>query len=168
VSKTIHLIRHAKSSWDDPALDDIDRPLNKRGKGDVEVMAQAIFNAGCPFANVFCSPAKRARQTIKGLYKNLPTEPAPWQIDDRLYTFDSDDLVTWCRGIDSQLPSVVIVGHNPALTELSQFLIPDCEIENVPTCAYVNIELVISNWKNLEQGCGKLVGFLTPKQLKLG
>lgn len=136
--KKLHLIRHAKSSWADPSLADKQRPLNKRGQKSCGVMAKLILSVGCHFDHVFCSSAVRAQLTIKLINKNLTGAEIQWQLDDELYTFESDDLLRWCQGLDDVMSEVVIVGHNPALTELCNRL-TGCYLDNIPTCGYVQL-----------------------------
>lgn len=159
--KRIQLLRHAKSSWDNPDLDDIDRPLNKRGKRACKIMAERLLSAGCSFDFVVSSPAKRARRTIKRIARHLPDINVDWQIDDRLYTFDSDELLHYLRTLDEQICEPLIVGHNPALTELCNYLTAS-EIDNIPTCAYVSLRYAGETWQQLEHGCCQLENFIKP------
>ena len=164
--KKLHLIRHAKSSWADTALADIDRPLNKRGLKSCKVMATKIVEAGCGFDHVFCSPAVRARSTIEQLSAALPTTEIDWQIDEALYTFDVWDLRNWCYAIDEALLEVVIVGHNSALTDLINTF-GNTPIQNLPTCGYA--QLVFGHesediaWRSLSARSATLASFLKPK-----
>ncbi len=84
--KKIHLIRHAKSSWKGASLADIDRPLNKRGIKACDLMARAIFDAGCNFKHVYCSTAVRAQSTITLIDHSLFDVKVSWQLTDELYT----------------------------------------------------------------------------------
>ena len=157
-------MRHANSSWKDADLADIDRPLNKRGKRDCQFMGRYMEKANCDFNNVYCSPAQRAQSTINGLMDGLYAKAKTYQTVQDLYTFEYCDLVEFCHGIDNKHNSVVIVGHNPALTDLCHYLIPDCKIENIPTCAYVQLSLGCSTWAAISKGCGRLECFIYPKQ----
>ncbi|CAM3844414.1 phosphohistidine phosphatase [Vibrio aerogenes CECT 7868] len=162
--KTIHLIRHAKSSWKDESLADIKRPLNKRGLRTAPVMAKVICQAGCDFQAVFCSPAVRAQATIQLMHQSLPELDFHWETIADLYTFDSRDLLAWCRSMDDSLNEIVIVGHNPALTDLCEML-SGCEIKHIPTCGYV--KLVSASPLKWHQIVGKsfhMAAFLKPNQ----
>lgn len=160
--KKLHLIRHAKSSWSDGSLADIERPLNKRGLKSCEVMAEQIVKAGCAFEHVFCSPALRAQSTIENLCAQLTTKEISWQIDQALYTFEVRDLLAWCQGLDDSLTEVVVVGHNSALTDLIN-MVGDQPLENLPTCGYVQLALGDRTWKDLSAGSTELLSFLKPK-----
>ena len=165
-TRRLHLIRHAKSSWEHPELADIDRPLNNRGEWACTIMAAAIAEAGCNFSHVFASPARRAQMTIEELSNSLPEQRIRWITDSSLYTFDANEILGWCRELDDELLDVVIVGHNPALTDFCNH-VSDVFTENLPTCAYVQLEYSSCNgsWANMDLNTAKLLCLLTPKQI---
>lgn len=160
--KTLHLIRHAKSEWEKEDQRDIDRTLNSRGKEACKVMAHRIVSAGCHFDNVFCSPAVRAQQTIEGITATLLPKEVKWEVDYDLYTFDSAELLDWLDRLPDRIDEVVVVGHNPAITELNN-LLGDKHLDNVPTCGYVQMQLDIKTWNEIAANCGQLQEYLTPK-----
>ena len=159
--KTIHLIRHAKSSQGDRDLADIDRPLNERGLASCRVMAMKILDAGCPFDPVFCSPATRTQSTIEQISQALAPRQIQWQVDNALYTFEGQNLLKWCSALDDSMTAVVIVGHNPAMTDLVN-QVSDRPIKNLPTCGYAQL-CFKGSWQALSAGSAKLVSFLKPK-----
>ena len=161
--KKIHLIRHVKSSWEDDSLADIDRPLNKRGIKTCRFMAQHILDAGCCFDYVFCSLAIRAQLTIDLINSSLEGLDIQWQTEEQLYTFDSDTIFDWCRTLDESISELVIIGHNPALTELANY-IGDKPISNIPTAGVFCAELEIPSWAKISGRCGKLKFFEYPKK----
>ena len=168
--KKLHLIRHAKSSWANAALADIDRPLSPPGLEACQIMALQMVRAGCPFDPVFCSPALRAQSTIEQIAQQLPEREVGWQTDSALYTFEAQALLRWCRKLDNSLLEVAIVGHNAAMTDFCNQMgeTPQewpCQrlIENVPTCGYVQLAFEQDAWQDLSAGSGKLISFLTPK-----
>lgn len=161
--KTIHLIRHAKSSWDDVLLSDIERPLNHRGINSCMIMASHIHEAGCDFTHVFCSPAVRAQSTIELIADSLVEMNINWQVEEELYTFDSNNLLHWCQSLDDSLSEIVIVAHNPALTDFCNEL-SDADIQNIPTCGYVQLSSASCyEWWGLVDMRFELSVFLTPK-----
>lgn len=160
--KKLHLIRHAKSSWNNSYLADIDRPLNERGMRSCQTMAAKIAEAGCPFTDVFCSPAVRARSTIEQISETLADRRIDWQVDNALYTFDFQDLLRWCRGVDDVIAQIVIIGHNPAMTDFINEM-SDRTIENLPTCGYAQLWFETQSWQTLPAKSAKLVSFLKPK-----
>lgn len=163
--KRIHLLRHAKSSWGDASLADVDRPLNPRGLDCCRLMARPLVEVGCSFENVFCSPAVRAQSTIRLISENLSGINVEWQTDPTLYTFDSEDLHDWCRAIDDSISEILIVGHNPAFTEFCNEL-SGSDLRNIPTCGYVQLTATqVCTWKNISGAAFELTTFLRPKDL---
>ncbi len=160
--KKLHLIRHAKSSWATRSLADSDRPLNQRGIESCSIMATQIMNAGCHFDHVFCSTAVRAQSTIEHIHQQLTDHNFKWQLDDALYTFDYHVLLEWCRELDDSLSEVVIIGHNPALTDFCN-LVGDGDIDNLATCSYVQLAFNQDCWRELSVGSAELIHFLAPK-----
>ncbi len=166
--KKIHIIRHAKSSWEDQSLADIERPLNPRGLKIAPFMAQHIYDAGCRFEHLFCSPAVRTQSTIGLIAENLKeirTINIQWKTEKALYTFDSRDLHEWFKSLDDSMNEVVIVGHNPALTDFCNE-ISNSNLENIPTCGYV--QLVAQKkccWRKISKTPFQLKAFLRPKRL---
>lgn len=163
--KTVHLIRHAKSSWKHPELSDVQRPLNKRGRKACGIMAPRIVEAGCPLQNVFCSVATRAQLTIQGIADALTDQEVSWTSENQLYTFSSGDLLHFCQGLDDTLDNVVLVGHNPAMTGFTNGM-GDHYIDNLPTCGYVQIEFPADTWRELAPESGSTKAILTPKMFR--
>jgi phosphohistidine phosphatase len=164
--KTLHMLRHAKSSWDDPTLADVDRPLNGRGLKACSTMAGAMVESGCEFHNIFCSPAKRARSTIENIAAQLTGSDIRWQIDRDLYTFSAQDLLHWCHQLDDDLDQVMLVGHNPAITDFCNRLNRSGDyVANVPTCGYVRLQIE-GVWSELGDNAASLELLLTPKMLR--
>jgi phosphohistidine phosphatase len=162
--KKIHLIRHAKSSWKDDSLNDIARPLNKRGKKTCRFMAQHIADAGCCFEHIFCSPAVRAQSTIERISKSLKTD-LQWQTAEQLYTFDSESLFDWCRALDDTITEPLIIGHNSALTDFCNE-VSRSTVKNIPTCGYVQLSLGKDcSWQELAEGTAELTVFLRSKKI---
>ena len=162
--KTLHLIRHAKSSWDFPRLSDFERPLNARGLKSCRRMAPTIEQHAC-LSNVFASTAKRVQLTLININEHLTNGPIHWQTEGELYTFNWRTLLSWCQQLDEQLSEVTIVGHNPALTELCLYL-TDTSLDNLPTCGYAKLALNIDHWQALSYQCGQLSYLMTPKLVK--
>jgi len=160
--KTLHLIRHAKSSWQDPELADINRPLNQRGLDSCRVIATQMLNAGWNAQHIFASPATRVQQTLENLRLALEPLSLEWTTDDSLYTFNWQVLFSWCQQQANELDALTIVGHNPALTELHNCISHE-PLVNIPTCAYVKVVLDIQAWTQLQPNCGQTQVILKPK-----
>lgn len=163
--KKLHLIRHAKSSWGDPTLADIERPLNKRGIKTCRFMAQYIYEAGCPFKNVFCSPAVRAQSTIQLIDEALPDIDINWKTEKDLYGCGMEDLLQWCQALNDSMSEILIIGHNPTFTDFCNYL-SKSHISNIPTCGYVQLTVTENcNWQQLKNGSAELSTFLQPKEM---
>lgn len=161
--KTLHLIRHAKSSWAQPQLDDEKRPLKGRGRRDVARMAPALDAAGWGGGAIACSTARRARQTLKGLRRCLTASTVEPFYDEALYTFDPQTLLAWLRVRTED--ELTIVGHNPALQGLVGELTGRA-LDRLPTCAYCQLAVAVEDWADCGPGCAELRVFLTPRMLK--
>ena len=160
--KTIHLLRHAKSSWANLSLDDIDRPLNKRGVNACKLMAPQLIKANCYFEHVYCSTALRAQLTIEHISRQVSGKVIHWQLDSRLYTFDYNELTVRCQAMDNKLAEVTLIGHNPALTDLCNVL-ANARLENLPTCGYARLDCAIDSWQEVSPNCAIMTQLLTPK-----
>lgn len=158
--KILNVLRHAKSSWSEPGQSDIDRVLNGRGEKDCITMAPAMEKAGCLFDYVVVSPAARAQQTISGIESVL--EFGEWYTEADMYTFDWRALVECVSALADSFDEVLLVGHNPAITEFCNYH-SDARIDNVPTCSYARIQFEVSSWRDVAESKGKMLDFLTPK-----
>ncbi len=161
--KKLYLIRHAKSSWKDCRLHDLDRPLNGRGRRQLDVMRELIHATGAFEGSVFCSTAMRARLTLAGLLGDASPEMV--EFDGALYTFDDDDLFDWLEAREER--SLTVIGHNPALEDLADRLLKPGP-GHLPTCAFVAMEISANAWRDLEQAPARLLTFATPKQVAAG
>ena len=158
--KQLFLIRHAKSSWADDSLSDRERPLNARGNSQLAPLGRALAAHKAFAGKVYASEATRARQTLAGV---LPaTVPqSQTQICPQLYTFDHRKLVQWLRTLDDEA-SVALIGHNPALLELAQWLTASSPTQ-LPTGSFIHLHVPIRHWHGLEPGQATLEAFLTPR-----
>jgi len=163
--KTIHLLRHAKSSWANLSLDDINRPLNKRGINSCKLMAQHLAKERGVFTDIYCSTAMRAQLTIEHISRHLNQEKIRWQLDGKLYSFDHKELIRWCQALDNRQHEVTLIGHNPALTDLCNVL-ASADLENLPTCGYARLSCAIDSWQELSPNCAEMTQFLIPKMFK--
>ncbi len=164
--KTLHLLRHAKSAWDDPGLSDRERPLNKRGKRDAPRMGAALARRLSPMS-IAVSPARRARLTLDGLCSGWPAlADVLHHTEEELYTFNDRDLFDWIARQDDVHPALFLIGHNPAMTDLVNLLTGTYSLDNLPTAGYAELSLGIESWADLEPGCAALDCTLFPKQLR--
>ncbi|HKJ35218.1 MAG TPA: histidine phosphatase family protein [Solirubrobacterales bacterium] len=166
--RRLYLLRHAKSSWDDPALSDRERPLNKRGRKAAKRMAQHLGELDVAPAAVLVSPAARAAQTWDRIAAGLPEGTASWT-DDRIYSADSDQLLELLRELPSAFRSAMLIGHNPSIQGLATRLATDgAELSTLhrkfPTAALATLSFAVP-WIDLRPGVAELEGFVRPKQL---
>jgi phosphohistidine phosphatase len=161
--KTLLLLRHAKSSRDDPSLRDFDRPLNERGKDDAKRMGRFLRGEKLTVDVVISSPAKRARRTTE-LFLNaakLSNEPT---LDDSIYEAGLPELLRVLSDIDSSHTVAILIGHNPGFEELLVSLTG--QTARMPTAALACIDLSIGEWRDVHPRSGKVRWLVTPKELK--
>ena len=163
--KTLHLLRHAKSSWDQPGLSDRARGLNRRGQKDAPRMGDALAHTMAPMS-IAVSPARRAQLTLEGLCDGWPAlAELRHNTEEDLYTFSWDRLFDWIAGQEENQGSLFIIGHNPALTDLVNTLTGEYRLDNLPTAGYMQLQLHIDHWPDLLQGCAEIERRLFPKEL---
>ena len=163
--KTLHLMRHAKSAWDQPELPDRERKLNKRGKRDAPRMGEALAQEVVA-QSIVVSPARRAQLTLDGLCAGWPAL-ADFEhfTEESLYTFDSADLLEWISIQPNHHSSLFLIGHNPALTDLVNELVGSWSLDNLPTAGYARLTLNVETWSQVLAGSSALVRTLFPKEL---
>jgi len=169
--KLLYLLRHAKSSWDDPDLDDFDRPLNKRGRKAAKAMALHLREVGIVPDTVLCSPAKRTRETLKHLTSALGQ--APVQFDRRIYEASYQTLLLCLADLPSEVNSVLMIGHNPGLERLALYLMSDqghgpgaARLQDkYPTGSLAVLSAPAEGWGDLQVGSCRLDDFIRPADL---
>lgn len=160
--KKIIFVRHAKSSWDDPSQKDHDRELNKRGEESAKIMKKVLKHHLKECDQIFSSTAKRAKQTIE----IIANDEFNVIFKDELYTFDFQILLGIIKQFDHSLNKVVVVGHNPAFTDIVNALSPN-KIFNLPTCGAVGLLWEdAKHWVEIENQPGRLVLLDTPRNYK--
>lgn len=162
--KRLIIARHAKSSWDFPELDDYERPLNKRGKRDAPVMGRRLAQRKVKPESMITSPAKRAADTAKLIANEISFSLQKLKKDPSFYHASNRNMIGALHCISNDVKTLMIFGHNPGLTELTNFLSGE-DIYNIPTCGIAEIEFDISSWDEIEKNTGKLVSFDYPKKL---
>jgi phosphohistidine phosphatase len=160
--KTLFLIRHAKSSWDDTALPDKDRPLNDRGKRDAPKMGKRLAWRDVKPDLILSSPAMRALTTAEIIAKKLDYKRKDIVVDDRLYAGEADDLLNVIHKLGDKRERVILVGHNPELTELAHRL--SSEITHMPTCAVAAFTFDAKSWSNIGKAKPVKVALDYPKK----
>jgi phosphohistidine phosphatase len=163
------LLRHAKSSWDDPGLADRERPLAPRGRNAAGRLAAHLAEEPFRPNLVLCSPARRTRETLEPLARALG-EPRV-EFDAVLYGANADGLLARVRSLADDVGSVLLVGHNPALQNLALALaargerLSDLE-RKFPTGALAMLALDAPDWSSVQPRCATLTGFVKPRELR--
>jgi phosphohistidine phosphatase len=160
--KTLFIIRHAKSSWDDPSLDDFSRPLNERGEKDAPRMGKRLKEKEITVDLMISSPATRALKTCKAIAKVLEYTKEKIREERKLYHADADQILEILKSTKEPHDVVMIFGHNPGLTDFVNHLFNQT-IMNIPTAGIVAGKLNIDTWKEITFGCGEMLFFDFPK-----
>ena len=160
--KRVWVLRHAKSSWDDPGLVDHDRPLAPRGRRAAKSVARWVADNGVRPGLVLCSTALRAQSTLDLVVDALGAPEV--EIEDGLYHTSATDLLERLRALPTDIADVLVIGHNPALHELACVIAPPGP-EAFPTGALAELRLSIDAWADLRPGCGQLGTFIVPRSL---
>lgn len=162
--RTLTLVRHAKSSWNEPGLADIDRPLNQRGKRNAPEMAKWLVSQGEGPELILSSPANRALSTAKVMARALGHEAQTIQIEQEIYFAGIPGMLRTLERVDDGIRRVMMVGHNPVMTQwLNQLAAAD--IWNMPTCAIGIIGFDMDSWGLVDCTAGELLAYQTPKAL---
>ncbi len=161
--KRLYLVRHAKSSWKNNRLADIDRPLNGRGKRNLPLMAGRLRDNGAGPSLIISSPAKRARKTAKGLARGLGYPKKRISTIASLYGAGVTTLLDVVTGLEDNLDEVILVGHNPGITDLA-CLLSGRAIANVPTCGIVALDFVVDSWRQASPATAEFLFFDYPKK----
>jgi phosphohistidine phosphatase len=170
--KTLTLLRHAKSSWDDPVARDFDRPLNARGQRAAVIVGRHMRNERLAFDHVVASPAIRIVETVEQVEQGYGSALAPaW--DRRMYLASAASLLDVVHELPEGASSALLIGHNPGLEDLILMLIPDREgdalrdsvEEKFPTAALAVMTFDAAVWRDVKAGGGALVGFTRPRDL---
>ena len=167
--KTLILLRHAKSGWDDPVARDFDRPLNPKGQRAAVAMGRHMKSLGLEFDAVVASPAVRVVETLEQVATGYGGDLAPaW--DKRVYLASAATLLDLVHDLPDGADTVLMAGHNPGLEELVLGLVPggalrsDVE-EKFPTAALAELRFEAERWQDVEPGEGELVRFIRPRDL---
>jgi phosphohistidine phosphatase len=149
--KRLYLLRHAKSDWRDATLSDHDRPLNKRGQRDAPRIGAALAQRYAPMS-FYLSSACRAQATYEGLcagWHDLSNQQP--RTDNVLYTFDMAVLLAWLSKQSDTQAEIALIAHNPALTDLINFLVAPDTLTNLPTAGWAALTLPITDWADIDQ-----------------
>ncbi len=162
--RTLYVIRHAKSSWTYPHLEDYDRPLGVRGRRDVVKMAKYVKrNLKAPEL-ILTSPASRAFNTALFIADGWSVPEEKVVTEARFYHADDDEIIQVIAN-QKDYDILAVAGHNPGLTQLVNALTSGSYIDNLPTCGIVGIQFPIESWDEIEHTQGEQKFFITPKSI---
>ncbi len=162
--KTLLLMRHAKSSWKHPDLQDQDRPLNKRGEKDAPRMGKYLREKELVPQQILASPAKRVTQTVDGLLEKMNFKGKVEYIDS-LYLAEPTAYLSTLQNVPDKFERVMVVGHNPGLEGLLQIL--SGQVESLSTASIAHLILPIEHWADIKEDThGELVECVKPRDLK--
>ena len=164
--KKLFIVRHAKSSWDFPELDDFDRPLNKRGKANAPEMGRRLAEKDVLPDLLISSPAKRAAATARRIAEAIHYDKNKIIKEQEFYHGGVQNFVNIISQQEKDINTLMVFGHNPGLTDLANYL-ANAGIYNIPTCGIVEIDFDSDDWSDVAKGKGKLVSFDYPKKVSV-
>ena len=162
--KNLIIVRHCKSSWKDPRLSDFDRPLNKRGNIDGELMSNYLREKEKKIDKLILSTSIRTRLTSKYFIEKIHFNSISYL--DELYHASYSEIIKIISKIENNFNNIMVIGHNPGLTELINHF-TDMRIYNIPTTGIIKVEFKEAKWSKITENKGKIVYKKFPKELKL-
>lgn len=160
--KTLLLVRHAKSSWDDPAVSDFDRPLNERGKADAPIMAKRIKDKEILIDAFVSSSAKRARKTAKIFAHVFATKDDEIILAPELYLAQSATFISVISKLPPNFNTVAVFSHNPGITDFANSL-TTTKLDDMPTCSIFAVNIFSDDWAGFETAAKQFLFFDYPK-----
>jgi phosphohistidine phosphatase len=161
--RTLFIIRHAKSSWEDTSKRDFDRPLNERGLRVAPKMAALLKNKGVDPDLLVSSPAKRALNTALIFAKAFGIPDSEVAQREEIYEASVQDLLRLISSLPDTAQTVLLFGHNPTLTDLANRFTDDY-IANIPTCGIVKVDTAAISWDKMYEGNSRVVAKYFPKE----
>ncbi len=170
-NRVLYVLRHAKSSWEDPGLEDHERPLAPRGRRAAKVLAEHVRSSGIEPRVVLCSSARRTRETLEGV-----APPGEWLIEPDLYAASAGAVLARLQELPDAVESAMVIGHNPAMQVLVMRLASMRDGPNedsglgeiqrkFPTGSLATLSFG-GAWRKLAPGNAELVAYVRPKQLE--
>jgi phosphohistidine phosphatase len=165
--KRLTLVRHAKSSWKDRTLDDSQRPLSRRGEQDAPKMGARLLARKARPSLIMSSPAARALATAKLIADTLGYPMEFLQVEPRLYLATPKEMLALIAGQEDSFSDLLLVGHNPGMTEVANRLVPELRLDNLPTAGVVAMDFQTRKWSELPATRGELAYYDYPKNPEL-
>ncbi len=161
--KRLVLLRHAKSSWSEDGLPDSERPLSGRGERDAPRMGARLRDRDIRPDLVLSSHALRARRTAALIARTLDYPEDGLRLDARLYLATPLEILAVVAEQADAVDCLLVVGHNPGLTELTNLLLPDLDLANLPTAGTVVVDCATGRWAEIRDAQRELVSYDYPK-----
>ncbi|MDX4061740.1 histidine phosphatase family protein [Aliarcobacter skirrowii] len=158
------LIRHAKSDWSNPLLDDFERPLNKRGSKNAPFMAKILKKELQKPDLIISSPSFRTKLTLEYFLKEFEYK-GEIIFEKSIYEAPFENLLKVIKNVDDKYKTIFLIGHNPGLNDLANFLLGSFE-DNIPTSGVLKIDFNTNSWKNISKDNSKLIFFKYPKMFE--
>jgi len=152
--KRLTLMRHANAQWKDPQISDFDRPLNRRGSSEAEAMARRLIELKLFPTALLTSPARRARQTADIVARELGMTARKARIEESLYLAPAHEILRVIHRTGPRIAHLLVVGHNPGITEAANLLLAAPGIEALATAAVCSLSFDARNWAQI--GIGNL------------
>lgn len=162
IMKIILLVRHAKSDWGNPGLDDIDRPLNERGKRDAPVMARRVLDRKIRIDRFVTSPAKRAARTAKVFAEACDAKKKQLIYREELYLASPSVFYEVISGLGDKDDTVALFSHNEGITEFANQL-TETRVDNIPTCGVFAVKAETDSWGSFREAKKEFLFFDYPK-----
>lgn len=163
--KTLYLVRHAKSSWDNPALTDFERPLNDKGRKAAPLIAKYLLEKGFIPQHYVSSPANRAITTARLFADKMDFPRKSIQIDARIYNSNNHELLRVIQSLNDSFDTIALFGHDTSITVTTEEL-SNQRFLHFPTCGVAGIKLNVNSWAEVKEGVGELLFFYFPKGVK--
>lgn len=163
--KTLYILRHAKSSWEFEELSDHDRPLNKRGRSDAQLMGQELAGRGIQPNLIISSPAVRALTTATLIGKEIGYDADDIVVDERIFGAGKEDLLEVVQGAPADVEDLMLVGHNEAITDFANMLTPE-HVASLPTTGIVALEFDCKSWYEISKDNANMLFYDFPKNYK--
>jgi phosphohistidine phosphatase len=147
--KRLTLMRHANAQWKDPQFSDFDRPLNRRGNSEAEAMARRLVELGLIPTAVLASSARRAQQTAEIVTRELGLSSRSVRSQESLYLAPPEEILRAIHMMGPRIPHLMVVGHNPGITEVAHLLAPAAHLPALMTAGLCSLTFDVRSWTDV-------------------
>jgi len=148
--KRLTLMRHANAQWQDPQISDFDRPLNRRGHSEAEAMGRRLLELQLVPSILLTSTARRAEQTAEIVTRELGVSARNIRAEESLYLASPEDILRIVQSTGPRIRHLMVVGHNPGISEVAQLLAPNRNIGELSTAAIGSFTFETNSWAGVE------------------